>query len=83
MCIQSGMNSFEQFPAHELRNLREELMQSGLDSFQAAELISGFLAQHGYGVSSDDARTTVSSIEIVSCTIPMLQEELEKIAMVK
>ena len=76
------MNAFEQFPAHELKNLREELMQSGLDSFQAAELISGFLAQHGYGVSSVDARTTVSSIEIVGCTLPRLQEELEKIAMV-
>ncbi len=76
------MNAFEQFPAHELKNLREELMQSGLDSFQAAELVSGFLAQHGYGVSSDDARTTVSSIEIVGCTLPRLQEELEKIALV-
>ena len=57
-------------------------MQSGLDSFQAAELISGFLVQHGYGVSSAAARTTVSSIEIVGCTLPRLQEELEKIAMV-
>ena len=76
------MNAFEQFPVHELKYLREELMQSGLDSFQAAELISGFLAEHGYGVSSADARKTVSSIEIVGCTLPRLQEELEKIALV-
>lgn len=76
------MSDFEKFPAHELKALREELMQSGLDSFQVAELLSAFLTQHGYGVSSDEARTTASQIELSVCTLPRLQEELEKLALV-
>ena len=76
------MTGFEKFPAHELKTLHDELKQSGLDSFQIAELLSGFLVQHGYGVSTAQARTAASSIEVVSCTLPRLQEELEKLALV-
>ena len=76
------MCNFEKFPSHELKALREELMQSTLDSFHVAELLSGFLAQHGYGVSHHEARTTASEVEIVGCTLPRLQEELEKLALV-
>ena len=76
------MNGFEKFPPHELKTLHDELKQSGLDSFQIAELLSGFLVQHGYGVSTAQARTTATSIEVVSCTLPRLQEELEKLARV-
>lgn len=81
-CIQVQMSHFEKFPAHELNMLREELMQSGLDTFQAADLISGFLAQHGYGVSASEARIATTNSEIVRCTLPRLQEELEKLAQV-
>lgn len=76
------MATFEQFPPHELKTLREELMQSGLDSYQVAELLAGFLTQHGYGVSSDHARAAAATQEIVGCTLPRLQEELEKLAFV-
>src|ERR1035437_1177816 len=41
----------EKFTAADLSSLREELLQSGLDSWQAAELISSFLNVRGYGVS--------------------------------
>lgn len=76
------MDGFEKFPADDLRALREELMQSGLDSFQAAELLAGFLSARGYGVSNDDARTAAGRIEAVGFSIPHLQEELEKLAFV-
>jgi hypothetical protein len=72
----------EKFAATDLSSLREELMQSGLDSWQAAELIGAFLSGRGYGVSSDDARTAASRIESVGCSIKCMQEELEKLAMV-
>ncbi len=42
----------EKFSARELLNLRNELLQSGIDSWQAAEVLSGFLTGRGYGVSS-------------------------------
>ncbi len=60
------MNGFEKFPPHELKTLHDELKQSGLDSFQIAELLAAFLVQHGYGVSTDQARTAASSMEVVA-----------------
>lgn len=76
------MNGFEKFAPHELKTLHDELKQSGLDSFQVGELLAAFLVQHGYGVSSAQARSTACDLEVVTCTLPRLQEELEKLALV-
>lgn len=72
----------EQFPEADLTGLREDLMKSGLDSWQAADLISSFLVARGYGVSTQDARTAAFRMESISCSLQCLQEELEKIAQV-
>ena len=77
---QSG--ALEKFTATDLSFLREELMQSGLDSWQAAELISSFLNVRGYGVSNHAARGAASRIESVGCSLKCMQEELEKLALV-
>lgn len=78
------MNSieFEKFPIADLSGLREDLKQSGLDSWQAAELISAFLSGRGYGVSNHAARNAASRIESVGCSFQSMQEELEKLALV-
>ena len=73
---------YEKFPIADLSGLREELMQSGLDSWQAADLISSFLAARGYGVSTQDARTAAFRMEAITCSLRCLQEELERIAYV-
>ena len=70
----------EKFPEADLIGLREELLKAGLDSWQAAELISGFLAAHGYGVSTQEARSATSRMETFGCSVPCLQAELEKLA---
>jgi hypothetical protein len=75
-------NSIEKFTATDLSSLRDELMQSGLDSWQAAELISSFLNVRGYGVSNHAARHAVARIESVRCSLKSMQEELEKLALV-
>ena len=74
--------SVEKFAATDLSSLREELMQSGLDSWQAAELISSFLNIRGYGVSNHAARGAAARIESVRFSLPLMQEELEKLALV-
>ena len=74
--------AIEKFSAADLSSLREELMQSGLDHWQAAELIGSFLAVRGYGVSSMAARGAASRIESVGCSLKCMQEELEKLALV-
>ena len=72
----------ERFADADLTGLREDLMKCGLDSWQAADLISSFLAARGYGVSTQDARTAAFRMESVTCSLRCLQEELEKIAQV-
>jgi hypothetical protein len=72
----------ERFAEADLSGLREDLMKSGLDSWQAADLISSFLAARGYGVSMQAARAAAFRMESVSCSTRCLQEELEKIAQV-
>ena len=76
------MSEFEKFPIDELKALREELRQTGLDSFQTAEMLALFLTGHGYGVSNPDARVAASRMEQAGYALPHLQEELERIAWV-
>ncbi len=76
------MKDFEKFPDEELCILRNELKRAGLDSFQIAELLAGFLVQRGYGVSSEEVRAAAACIEASGCALPRLQEELEKLAFV-
>jgi hypothetical protein len=71
----------EQFPAADLHGLREELRKSSVDSWQSADLISNFLSGRGYGVSTDAARIAASRIESVT-SLQLMQEELEKLALV-
>jgi hypothetical protein len=72
----------EQFDKADLTGLREDLLKSGLDSWQAADLISSFLSARGYGVSNQDARKAAFRMESIACSLGCLQEELEKIAQV-
>jgi hypothetical protein len=76
------MSDSERFPADDLNDLREELRHSGLDSFQAGELLSAFLVARGYGVSNDEARGAASRIEAGGCSVPHIQRELEMLAFV-
>ena len=74
--------AIEKFAEADLSGLRDDLLQSGLDSWQAADLISSFLAARGYGVSNQDARAAAFRMESITCSLRCLQEELEKIAYV-
>jgi hypothetical protein len=72
----------ERFTPSELMTLRNDLLQSGVDSFQAAQIVVNFLSGRGYGVSSHEARAVVSKIEGPGCTAEHIQAELERVAMV-
>lgn len=72
----------EIFTIDDLTALREDLRRAGLDSWQAAELISAFLVVRGYGVSNLDARSAAMYIESVGCSLQTMQEELGKLALV-
>ena len=71
----------EQFTPTDLMTLRNELLQSGVDSFQAAEIVANFLSGRGYGVSNHEARAAASRIEVPGCTVEHIQAELERVAL--
>ena len=71
----------EQFTPTDLMTLRNELLQSGVDSFQAAEIVANFLSGRGYGVSHHEARAAASRIEVPGCTVEHIQAELERVAL--
>jgi hypothetical protein len=73
-------HGIEKFTPGDLAALRSDLLQSGVDSFQAAELVSSFLSGRGYGISTDEARGVASKIEAVGCTVESIQAELESVA---
>ena len=72
----------EKFAEQDLAGLRNDLLQSGLDSWQAGELISNFLMGRGYGVSNQAARNAATRIESASCSFESMQRELERVALV-
>jgi hypothetical protein len=73
----------EQFSNTELAALRNDLLQGGLaDSREAAELVQVFLMGRGYGVSPQAAMDAIGRVEMSGCALPVLQKELEGLALV-
>ncbi len=71
----------DKFTQEDVADLRNELLGSGLDNWQAAELITSFLAARGYGVSTEGARTVASHLDSTSFSLENIQRELEQIAL--
>ncbi len=72
----------EKFSTAELAALRSELLQSGIDSWDAARVFQMFLMGRGYGVSPEAAWDAASRVEGAGCSLDAIQKELEGIAMV-
>ncbi len=72
----------EKFSSGELAALRNELLQSGVDSWDAARVLQIFLAGRGYGVSPEAALDAASRVEGAGCSLDVIQKELEGIALV-
>lgn len=73
----------EKFSIPELSALRNELVEAGLDSRDAAEMLQVFLIGRGYGVSPEAALDAVSRVECSGCSLEVIQTELNRIALVQ
>jgi hypothetical protein len=73
----------DKFSVMEVAELRSELMHSGMDARDAAELMQSFLAGRGYGVSPEAARDAAFKVEGSGCSLEVMQRELNRIAMVQ
>src|SRR4029077_14705769 len=77
------MNDKDRFTVTELSALRSDLLQSGMmDSREAAELLQVFLMGRGYGVSQAAALDAAGRVAMAGCALPVLQHELENLALV-
>ena len=77
------LNVKDRFTMTELAALRDDLLQGGMvDSFEAAQLLQVFLMGRGYGVSPTAALDAAGRVEMAGCALPVLQLELENLAMV-
>ena len=71
------------FSRAELMSLRNDLLEGVLiDSREAAERLQVFLTGRGYGASPEAALDAVSRVETSGCSMPVLQRELETLALV-
>jgi hypothetical protein len=76
-------NDKDRFTITELAALRNDLLQGGMiDSYEAAELLQVFLMGRGYGVSPKAALDAAGRVEMAGCALPVLQHELENLALV-
>ncbi len=73
----------EKFSIPELSALRTELVEGGLDSRDAAELLQVFLTGRGYGVSPEAALDAAGRVEGSGCSLDVIQKELNRIALVQ
>ncbi len=72
----------EKFSMSELASLRSELVQSGIDSWQAADVVCTFLAGRGYGVNTTLMRDAVLKLDPFGGSTDAMQEVLETVAYV-
>jgi len=71
------------FASAELTALGNDLIHDvQIDSRQAVELLQLFLKGRGFGASPEAAREAVGRVERSGCSIPVLQRELENLALV-
>ena len=81
--VMTAMNDKDRFTMTELTALRNDLLQGGMiDSYEAAELLQVFLMGRGYGVSPKAALDAAGRVEMAGCALPVLQYELENLALV-
>jgi hypothetical protein len=72
----------EKFSMSELANLRNELLESRIDTWQAADVVSAFLVGRGYGVDTVSVRDVVTRLDTFAGSTDAMQEVLEAVAYV-
>jgi hypothetical protein len=73
----------DKFSVTELSVLRNDLLQgANLDLREAAEVLQVFLMVRGYGVSPQAAFDAAGRVEMAGCSLPVLERELEGLALV-
>jgi hypothetical protein len=78
---QLGYITPAKFSVSQVTALRQDLLQRGLDHFQAAEIINSFVAAGGYGISQEMARHIALRLERMHDGVEALHRQLESCAL--
>jgi hypothetical protein len=78
----SDVAMIEKFTENDLANLRNKLMKSKIDSWQAADVVATFLAGRGYGVNANAMRKAVARTDNLRSSREAMQKVLETVAFV-
>ncbi len=70
------------FSSIEIASLKSDLLHGDLDSFEVAQVIRMFVAEHGYGISSDRALDAARNFDSSGRNIELFHRELEASALV-
>ena len=70
------------FSTVEVATLRSDLLQVELDSFQAAQVIKIFIAEHGYAISAGRALEAAMNFDAMGRNMKSFHRELEASALV-
>ena len=70
------------FSTADLAALRDNLLRRMLDPQEAVEIVHVFLMGRGYGASPEATVDAVGRVEMSGCSMPVLQKELESLALV-
>ena len=70
------------FSVEELETLRDEIRHAAIDCFQAAELMTVFLRERGFGAAAEAARAAASRAKRAGSSAASLQRELAAIAFI-
>ena len=65
------------FSSVEVATLKRDLLHGELDSFEAAQVIKMFVAEHGYGISPDRAWDAAMSFDSSGRDMELFHRELE------
>ena len=69
------------FTQEDVADLRSELLSSGLDNWQAAELVTSFMVTRGYGVSAEGARSVAYGLDASQICLESMHQRMEQIAL--
>ena len=71
----------EKFDGLDIEALRSDMLQSGADFRDTAEMLQAFLWGHGYGVSRQAAIDSACKVAGAGCAIHVIEDELDRLSL--
>jgi hypothetical protein len=78
----SGQTRIEKFTGNDLLVLHLQLLEATEEPYQNGEVVASFLKRRGYGVNAELIREVALRLDDEEFPVELIQEELERVALV-